>query len=71
MTDPQRAELPEAEYCSLSQRVDGKKHTWQFWGDDPYVICHWCDELRDALTGRVLRPGRGAALAQDAAEREG
>jgi hypothetical protein len=46
------------EECTLSQRVDGKKHTWRFDGDDPYIFCHWCGEMRDAITGRVIRPGR-------------
>lgn len=59
------AAMPDGEFCSLSQRVDGQKHTWKFWGDDPYVICHWCEELRHVLTGRTLRPGRGAALDAD------
>lgn len=46
------------DFCPLSQRVDGKKHTWQFDGDDPYIECHWCGEYRDALTGLVIRKGR-------------
>lgn len=44
--------------CPLSQRVDGKKHSWRFDGDDPYVICVYCDEMQDALNGRVIREGR-------------
>lgn len=44
--------------CPLSKRVDGKLHSWRFDGDDPYVLCVYCDERRDALTGRVITPGR-------------
>ena len=33
------------------------KHVWRFWGDDPYVICE-CDEIRDAISGRVIKEGR-------------
>ena len=44
--------------CPLSQRVDGELHSWRFDGDDPYVICAYCDQMQDALTGRVIRPGR-------------
>ena len=42
--------------CPLSQHVDGWSHGWQFQGDDPYIECAWCHEVRDALTGRVLYP---------------
>lgn len=30
-------------------------HSWGFDGDDPYVICHWCGKMQDALTGRVIK----------------
>lgn len=43
--------------CPPSQRVDGKFHSWKFDGDDPYIICAYCDEMRDALTGRCVRGG--------------
>lgn len=43
--------------CTKSQRVDGPWHSWRFDGDDPYVICHYCGEMQDALTGRVIRSG--------------
>lgn len=33
------------------------KHSWVFDGDDPYVVCHFCNEMRDAITGRVVRTG--------------
>lgn len=46
---------PPAEACPL--------HSWQFDGDDPYVICMTCDEMRDAITGRVIRPGQPASPA--------
>lgn len=44
--------------CPLSQRVDGKLHTWRWDGDDPRVVCYWCGQMQDALTGRVIKPGR-------------
>lgn len=44
--------------CPLSQRVDGKLHSWRFDGDDPYIVCVYCDRMQDALTGRVMRQGR-------------
>lgn len=49
------------EYCPHSKRVDGPTHTWRFDGDDPYIICVFCDEMRDALSARVVRDGRGVA----------
>lgn len=33
-------------------------HSWRFDGDDPYIVCVHCDEMRDALTGAVVREGR-------------
>lgn len=47
--------------CPFSQRVDGPWHSWRWDGDDPRVICHYCNEMRDALTGRVIIPGRRPA----------
>lgn len=47
----------DPEWCPLSERVDGKKHSWVFDGDNPYIICCYCNEMRDALDGRVVRPG--------------
>ena len=43
--------------CQRSKHVNGVSHGWAFDGDDPYIICAWCDEMRDALNGRVIRPG--------------
>ena len=64
MATPRKHEVTENETqeaeCPLSQRVDGKKHTWRFDGDDPYIFCHWCGQYQDALTGDVIRPGRRA-----------
>lgn len=39
--------------CLESRRADGK-HSWKFDGDDPYVVCVFCKEARDALTGRPV-----------------
>ena len=33
------------------------KHSWVFDGDDPYVTCHFCNEMRDAISGVVVRAG--------------
>jgi len=44
--------------CPRSERVDGKHHSWRYDGDDPYLICHYCGEIRDALTGRVVKQGQ-------------
>ena len=44
-----------SEYCELSKRVDGKLHSWHFDGDDPYVICFYCGEVRDAVSGRKIK----------------
>ncbi len=46
------------EECPKSQRVDGKFHGWRFDGDDPYVVCEWCGEVRDAISGKVIEYGR-------------
>lgn len=50
--------------CPRSGRLDGK-HNWCFDGDDPYVVCSFCNEMRDALTDRVIlqsRLGAGQAV---------
>ena len=45
----------DPDVCPFPGRVDGNGHSWKFWGDDPYIVCHFCSEMRDAITGRVLR----------------
>lgn len=50
--------LTSDDECLLSERVDGLKHSWFFDGDDPYIVCAYCDEMRDSATGRVMREGR-------------
>jgi protein gp37 len=42
------------ETCPKSKRVDGNGHSWLFDGDDPYVKCYYCGEIRDALNGRTI-----------------
>lgn len=37
--------------------ASGRGHSWRFWGDDPYVECVHCGQIRDALTDRVMRQG--------------
>lgn len=44
--------------CPLSRRVDRPWHSWAFDGDDPRIICIFCDEMRDAISGEVVRAGR-------------
>jgi hypothetical protein len=44
-----------ADECPKSERLDGPLHSWRWDGDDPRVICVFCGEVRDALTGEVLR----------------
>lgn len=41
--------------CISSGRPD-HRHAWRFDGDDPYVLCDYCGERRDALTGRLIAP---------------
>jgi hypothetical protein len=43
--------------CPKSKRIDGKFHSWVFDGDDPYIICFYCGERRDAITGRIIDHG--------------
>ena len=37
------------------------EHRWAFDGDDPYIVCR-CGEVRDALTGRVIRSSTPSRL---------
>ena len=55
MTSP--ASPQPAVECPRSERVDGPLHSWQFDGDDPYIVCVYCDRMQDSLTGRVIREG--------------
>lgn len=47
--------IPPEEYCKTSERVDGKKHSWRFDGDDPYVICSYCGQVKDAISGKRIK----------------
>lgn len=42
------------EYCPSSKNEDGVSHALLFDGDDPYTVCAWCHERRDALRGHVI-----------------
>lgn len=44
----------QVEECPLSKRIDGKLHSWIFDGDDPYIVCAFCGERRDAISGKVV-----------------
>ncbi len=48
--------LESEEECPNSQRVDGNGHSWGFDGDDPYVICYWCKEVRGAISNIKISP---------------
>jgi hypothetical protein len=52
------------EMCPGSQRTDGPKHSWRFDGDDPYVVCAYCGEVRDAISGRQIKPPSAASQGQ-------
>ncbi len=47
-----------SEICPNPIRVDGPKHSWLWDGDGPQTKCAGCSEVRDALSGRVITPGR-------------
>ena len=42
------------ERCYRTQHVDRLSHGFLFDGDDPYVVCAWCGERRDAITNRLI-----------------
>lgn len=49
---------PEATTCPTSKRVDKPgQHSLRFDGDDPHTVCVYCGEVRDAITGRLVRKG--------------
>ena len=58
------------ERCPRTKHVDGKSHGWLFWGDDPYIKCDWCGEIRDALTGRVVTYRKGEGSEREDGEHE-
>ena len=56
MTDSEREHRDK---CPKSERADGPWHAWKWDGDDPYVLCVYCGERRDALTGKsIVAQGR-------------
>ena len=57
---------PRAE-CPLSDQREGE-HSWRFDGDGPCIICVYCGELQDALTGRIITAGSIAAAKRDTKE---
>ena len=50
----------ESRVCAGSLEVDGD-HSWRFDGDDPYIVCVYCGQMQDALTGRVIKNGAKGA----------
>lgn len=67
--------------CPTSKRVDDATlHSTRFDGDNPYTICVYCGEMRDAISGRIIRaasqpePSYGTVAGTDEnapSEREG
>lgn len=48
--------------CPSSQRVDDPTlHSTRFDGDDPYTICVYCGETRDAQSGQIVKPANGSS----------
>lgn len=47
---PQR----DPDVCPRPGRVDGDGHSWKFDGDNPIIVCHFCHETRDAISGVVF-----------------
>jgi len=45
---------PWIDRCPNSRHVNGWQHGWLFDGDSPRIVCYWCHEMRDALTGAVI-----------------
>lgn len=43
--------------CYKSKHKDNVSHGWLFDGDDPYIICIWCKEIRDSINGRIIQKG--------------
>ncbi|NNG36921.1 hypothetical protein [Nakamurella aerolata] len=57
-SDPDHSQPMHPDVCPCSQRVDHPRlHRWRFDGDDHYVICVYCDQMRDAMSGRIIRAG--------------
>lgn len=38
-------------------KFDG--HDYRWYGDGPYLICHYCNRIIDKDLGRVIREGNG------------
>lgn len=51
-----REVIHDSETCAMSERAD-RHHSWSLLGGEPYIVCHFCGELRDVLTGRTIRKG--------------
>lgn len=48
--------MTQEDVCTKTKHIDGKSHGWRYDGDDPYIICDWCKEVRDAVSGRKIEP---------------
>jgi len=38
----------------MNETTTACAHSWRWDGDDPYVVCVRCDEVRDAVSGRTI-----------------
>lgn len=54
MTQTPTPKEKKEEICPKSRRVDGRGHSFVFDGDDPYVVCAYCGECRDAISGCLI-----------------
>jgi hypothetical protein len=45
--------------CPKSRRVDGPYHSTRWDGDDPYTVCVFCGQMRDAISGQVIEEVEG------------
>jgi hypothetical protein len=49
-----REPTEEDNTCPKTQHRDGESHGWRFDLDNPYIVCDWCGQWRDAISGCVL-----------------
>lgn len=55
--------MRDAASCPKSKRPDGK-HSFEFDGDNPRIVCAYCGETRDALSGATIKQPSAAWVAR-------